>query len=1795
MNLDPGTETHDIWDGADPNELQQQLASAREKCRQLEQRLKETETQLGRFSFVARDTRGFGIETSPSIYLKLDDKGIVVESQSFPERQPFLDIEGLKGKSIWDSLADRDRPSLAERLHRQKGAGAPLKEWQGNFKQNNGNEVAVKAIVRPTTRRHGGVELFIFPLILLESHAPIAFEESPESRGDRAQRDTVEAALWENQRFIHQLTESSPAILYVFDLTECRYLYANAQMRAILGFAPDEIQSLDSTALVQLIHWKDRPGWIRKLDRLQHANDGEAIELEYRMATKTGEWQWLHSREMVFVRDRDGIPQQAIGTATDIGDRKRVETELEGYRIHLQKLVRERTARLIHVNEQLKLEIEERRDTEAKLRESERRYRLLAENATDMISTQTPDGVYTYTSPACEALLGYPPEDLIGHAVYEFLHPDDVAGVRALQANLLAVNVPGRISYRLRHRKGNYVWVETTSRAIRDRHTRKIIEIQAVSRNIQARKQTEAFLQENQERLASIAANVPGVVFRFALDRDGRRTLPYVSAGLEELVGIPPNEMMADPAKIFECVHPHDRERAEKMLQFAARTRSRLKHELRVLMPDGRDKWVRVLSHVHTSEDTQAVIFDGLVLDVTLRKVAEQALEESEMTKRALIAAIPDALLQLQFDGTVLDYIPGADCQPWESPRAVIGKRIATLLPPSEARAYEAAIARALDSGSYQVFEYQVPRHGQLHTYEARIAIVNQNRDRLLSIVREITGRKQAEASLRRQAEIIDRIHDSVICTDLDGYITSWNAGAERIYGYCAEEIIGSHLSCLSPQQHGREFVEQILRPLLERDNYEVEVLRRMRSGEMIWVQLSLSLMRDGADNAIAIVDYSLNITDRVLAQAALRESEARFRALFDNLSVGILLVNLSGQAIVPNEAFCSFLGYDSSETIGMHFEQVTYPDDLDTDRDLFAELIAGRRSYYTLDKRYIRKTGEVVWGRIGVSLIRDSNGVPQSVSVVCEDITERKQAEQERDRFFNLSLDLLAIAGKDGYFKRVNPAVSSILGYSEAEFLSTPFIEFVHPDDRAHTLGEMENNFKAGIPTLYLENRYRTKEGGYKWLVWNAVPVKETGLTYCVARDMTESKRALEELNRRELQYRTLAENTPDIIARFDRDMRHIYINPAIEIATGFSPDHFIGKSNRELGMSDEQIRHWEAVRNLVFETGKAQIDEFQFDSPDGIRYYQAILVPEYGDSDAESSQGRSIQTILSIARDITELKQAQESVQMAQARLQHLLTTSPAAIYSCKPQGNYPRTFVSNNVTAMVGYDSSEFLGEPTFWRDRIHPDDRDAVMAQIGSLADLRTQTLEYRFLDKQGRYRWIYDCLQVVSDEAGNPLEIVGSWVEISDRKQAEEALKYRIRLEQLIGDISTRFLNLPTEELDRGLQQGLQALGEFIGVERAYLFFLDENGEAIDKSHEWCAEQGCCSLGSLDGLPPPQLQFVRETVERERTGATAGETLRQRLAEANGRSAGVLPIVPLRIGGEIVGFLGCDPQPIAPKGQFANRPYSADEIDIMRLVGEILVTAIERCRFEQEEKRLIASLQERAAELARSNAELEQFAYVASHDLQEPLRMVSSYTQLFARRYSGELDEKAQKYIHYIVDGSNRMQQLIEDLLQYSRVGRRGEPFALVEGREIIDRALQNLQMAIKQSGAAIDYGELPQIKADRTQTIQLFQNLLGNAIKYRGERSPQIRIDLEDRGDCWQFCITDNGIGIEPKYAERIFLIFQRLHTREEYSGTGIGLAICKRIVERHGGSIWVESELGRGARFYFTLSKNPG
>lgn len=231
-----------------------------------------------------------------------------------------------------------------------------------------------------------------------------------------------------------------------------------------------------------------------------------------------------------------------------------------------------------------------------------------------------------------------------------------------------------------------------------------------------------------------------------------------------------------------------------------------------------------------------------------------------------------------------------------------------------------------------------------------------------------------------------------------------------------------------------------------------------------------------------------------------------------------------------------------------------------------------------------------------------------------------------------------------------------------------------------------------------------------------------------------------------------------------------------------------------------------------------------------------------------------------------------------------------------------------------------------------------------------------------------------------------------------------------------------------------------------------------------------------------------------------------------------------------------------------------------------------------------------TLEASVAALARSNADLQQFAHVASHDLQEPLRMVASYTQLLAKRYRGKLDSDADEFIGYAVDGASRMQRLINDLLAYSRVTAQSQGYEPVDCNELLEEVLSNLQVAVEESRAFVTHDPLPTVMADGRQLGQLFQNLIGNGLKFCGEEPPMVHVSAERHPNEWLFSVRDNGIGVDPQYAERIFVIFQRLHTRAEYSGTGIGLAICKKIMERHGGRIWVASPTGRGATFYFTL-----
>uniref|UniRef100_A0A832H2H2 histidine kinase n=1 Tax=Oscillatoriales cyanobacterium SpSt-402 TaxID=2282168 RepID=A0A832H2H2_9CYAN len=414
-------------------------------------------------------------------------------------------------------------------------------------------------------------------------------------------------------------------------------------------------------------------------------------------------------------------------------------------------------------------------------------------------------------------------------------------------------------------------------------------------------------------------------------------------------------------------------------------------------------------------------------------------------------------------------------------------------------------------------------------------------------------------------------------------------------------------------------------------------------------------------------------------------------------------------------------------------------------------------------------------------------------------------------------------------------------------------------------------------------------------------------------------------------------------------------------------------------------------------------------------------------------------------------------------------------------------------------------------------------------------------------------------------------------EIKERKQAQEDLQRQNQRSQLFAEVTLKIRQ--SLQIDEILQTTVNEVQRILQADRVLIYRLwsDGTGSGV-------AEAVQPGLPQVMGYTFPEEVFPEEVKRQYHQGRMRkledvaqdnriSSCLVEFLHQFRVRAKLVVPLLSQK---ELWGLL------IAHQCS-SPRQWTAFETELLQQLADQIGIALTQAQLLEQE-----TLQRN--ELARSNAELQQFAYIASHDLQEPLRMVTSYLQLLERRYKNKLDADANEFIQYAVDGAVRMRTLINDLLTYSRIGTRGRPFELASSHEAIAHAIANLKVAIEESGATVTYEDLPNLQADPIQLIQLFQNLISNAIKFHRELPPQVWIKAIHQDDAWLFSVQDNGIGIDSQYAERIFVIFQRLNNRIDYPGTGIGLAVCKKIVERHGGRIWVQSELGEGATFYFTI-----
>ena len=833
----------------------------------------------------------------------------------------------------------------------------------------------------------------------------------------------------------------------------------------------------------------------------------------------------------------------------------------------------------------------------------------------------------------------------------------------------------------------------------------------------------------------------------------------------------------------------------------------------------------------------------------------------------------------------------------------------------------------------------------------------------------------------------------------------------------------------------------------------------------------------------------------------------------------------------------------------------------------------------------------------------------------------ELRKSEERNRAVVETASDAIIVMTTNGVISSFNPAAERIFGYSAGEAIGQP-LRILMPE---RFRGTHEAGFRRYLETGQarvvgkgpIELVGLRKSGEEFPLELSLGEMREEGgiLFTGIVRDVTERKREEEELHEAEERFRSAFDDAAIGMAVNELDGQFTQVNSSLCEMLGYSEEELLSATSRDITYPEDLDTSEERVQRLL----EGETDSYQLEK----RYVHAEGHPVWVSlnvSLVKDSKDRPLYLIAQM-QDITERKRAEEELRQAyeeldlrvqertaelteanlalrerEARYRSIFDSNVIGIFFWDMEGNILRA--NDAFLKTLGYTREDLRSRGLDWRAIIAEDSRPVDDEKLGELlATGSCESFEKEYIRKDGSR------VPVVVGAAlleGHRDTGVCFALDITEHKRDENTLRFFIEASAVLASS----LDYQTT-LSRVAHLAVPGIADWCAVD-----IVEEDGSLnrLAVAHE-DPEKVALAL-ELEGSFPTDPEAERGVPQVLRTGKPElvseipESLLNKAVVDAEHRAMidklGLKSyiIVPLVARGRALGVLTLvaaesrrryGPADLELAEDLARR--SALAVDNARLYQEAQAEIAERKRVEEELAEKAQELTELVENLQQSNAELEQFAYVASHDLQEPLRMVSSYTQLLARRYGGRLDEDADTFINYAVDGANRMQILINDLLAYSRVGRRGKPLAPTDAGAAFEAVCANLRMTIEESSAEVTSDSLPTVMGDGTQLVQLLQNLISNAIKFQDEeKQPEVHVGAERQNGEWLFSVRDNGVGIDPQYAERIFVIFQRLHGRTEYSGTGIGLAVCKKIVERHGGKIWVESEPGKGSTFYFTL-----
>jgi PAS domain S-box-containing protein len=866
----------------------------------------------------------------------------------------------------------------------------------------------------------------------------------------------------------------------------------------------------------------------------------------------------------------------------------------------------------------------------------------------------------------------------------------------------------------------------------------------------------------------------------------------------------------------------------------------------------------------------------------------------------------------------------------------------------------------------------------------------------------------------------------------------------------------------------------------------------------------------------------------------ALQESEEKFKRLVEDMGDGYFVAQ-GYRLVYANSRSAEMFGYSVPEVINKPVAELLAPDLVEELSELHYKRLRGEIVRHQYEVTLVRNDGKVV--DVEFSARRMYYESRPAVSVVMRDITERKKAEealrQSEEHYSTLvrSLTEAVFKFKGKVITWCNDRVEEIYGYKKDELIGKN-ADSLFPEGVSHS------QFIQEVSTAINQQGYFRGSGMVKRkdeslvhveYTISQIPGTEPRELVAVARDITERKRIEDEVATSEAKYRSLVETASAGVATIDLKGEFVLVNKALCGMVGYSQKELIGSNFADFLYPDDGAQ----LLNLFAEGLASQNEhptfEFRTIHRDGHIVwlcFSPVALVHENDTIGFSA----------IIHDITKRVQIEEALRQSEEKLKRYLESSPDLICVIDLKGTI--LFINKAAERVTGYSAEELLGKrflelPIFTPEYLSKPPQLLEHDQAGR----PTEPSELELIRKDGsRVDVEISYLFTGSIIKGGKTEIIGIARDITERKLMEKALRQS----------EERFRNVLDNSLDMIYSLNLQT-GKYEYVSpssKRMLGYSPEEFRALDS-------------GDLVSLVHPD----------------DAEELEQNIVNLLTHGENRTLSTEYRI-----------------KHKELDYRWASDNRSVVYDDGNMPVAIVGSLRDVTDHKQAEEKLKQTMAKLARSNTELERFAYVASHDLQEPLRMVASYTQLLARRYKGKLDSDADEFIGYAVDGATRMQQLINALLDYSRVSTRGKSFEPTDCEDVLNRAVTNLQAAIEENGAVVTHDQLPTVMADSSQMVQLFQNLIGNAIKFHSEKKPKVHVGAERNGTECIFSVRDNGIGIDPQYFDRIFVIFQRLHGRGEYPGTGIGLAICKKIIERHKGRIWVESQPGKGATFYFTI-----